>query len=982
MKNFAKGTVLTLAMALVFNIFSVTGFAVATQLAPPAAPTWDTTVKAKAVWAKDDNATGYSITLYKDTVKLGEAVIIDNKATVEYDFTKVITQTGKYTATVIATGDTTNYTDSEQSPATAVPYDFIAPLKAEYFSIADKVYTGAEQTADVKITAAGTTANITLADVTITGNTATAAGTTEVSIASKDQTKFVGTPVKAGFTITKIPVTVSGVTAPTREYNTNKDVTLDITTATLSGVVEGDKTDVTLVNATGTADKATVGTHPVTIKLTLSGAKAVNYTLTQPTNITVAITQKALVVTGVSPVTTTYGDTAANYTGTPSSTVDRLKYTYKYKGRDTTTYPESETAPKAAGDYTLTVAIDDTNYSGSQAVDFTIAKKILTVNGIVIAEKTYDGTDTANLAKGAVLSLSEGVLPGETVGLDASAVQYLFDNKNAGANKAVTATGGKLTGADAGNYTLEMPSHITGKVNKAVVTVSATATSKVYDGTTTATITVAYASGAVASEESGLTFTGYSGTYNSKDAGDGKTVTIVGTTLGGANAQNYLLSVLPVTATANITQKTVTISPKAITAYAGDNKPAITLEYTGFLTGETMSVITGGSFEGSFASGTTDPLKAADNNTDISVINISTPVAANYTFTKTTAKLKVVNKAAEAANGQAPVTTLPTTPPAKATAVIADAAKTLPSGVQSSDVTLIMLEGKTADEAAARQASSNINKSEPTSFTLKEIDLIYSKAVSGAAIGDSVVLSAPITIAVNAADVGFTNIPSGSAAKVIHLFKNGSVEYITPTISNGVVSFKVSSMSTFAFVVAPPKSLPTPTPIAPPVQEEAPSDQFWSEVHNAIHAKTKPANMVVDAGNRTTMPGAIINDCIAKKVTLNIQWSGGKDVILNYKALKNTSKEMYNLKDLVGKYAKPPVADSQSSDSKEEVKPSPTVKPTPTPKPTPTTMPQESETQETETEPKGTFPWFIVVIIAAIVGAGVFMVVRKKDEEE
>src|SRR5207244_3869232 len=116
-----------------------------------------------------------------------------------------------------------------------------------------------------------------------------------------------------------------------------------------------------------------------------------------------------------------------------------------------------------------------------------------------------------------------------------------------------------LGGAQAGNYVLGSPVTTTANITPATLTVTGvTASSKVYDGTTKATLNTASAAlvGVVAGDTVTLSTTGAIGTFASKDVGNGITVTVTGLTLGGAQAADYKLT--QPTTTANITAATLT----------------------------------------------------------------------------------------------------------------------------------------------------------------------------------------------------------------------------------------------------------------------------------------------------------------------------------------------------------------------------------------------------------------------------------------
>ncbi len=103
----------------------------------------------------------------------------------------------------------------------------------------------------------------------------------------------------------------------------------------------------------------------------------------------------------------------------------------------------------------------------------TITPKVLSVNGLLAADKTYDGGRAATITDWGSVSTGVG---SETLALSATAAQ--FDDANAGTGKTVTATGYTLAdgshGGLASNYTLASTSATTSAtVHKAVVTVTA-----------------------------------------------------------------------------------------------------------------------------------------------------------------------------------------------------------------------------------------------------------------------------------------------------------------------------------------------------------------------------------------------------------------------------------------------------------------------------------------------------------------------------
>lgn len=174
----------------------------------------------------------------------------------------------------------------------------------------------------------------------------------------------------------------------------------------------------------------------------------------------------------------------------------------------------------------------------------------LTVTGITVNSKVYDGNRTATLdTSGATLV---GVIPGDSVSLDTGSYTATFDTATSTTGKLVTVTGLALSGAQAASYTLTQPTGLTGTVTKKSLTVSGlSASNKTYDGTTSATISgTASLSGVISPDSVSVSGTAV-GTFASKDVGTGKTVTISGLTLTGTDAINYSLTTP--TTTANIT---------------------------------------------------------------------------------------------------------------------------------------------------------------------------------------------------------------------------------------------------------------------------------------------------------------------------------------------------------------------------------------------------------------------------------------------
>jgi hypothetical protein len=165
-----------------------------------------------------------------------------------------------------------------------------------------------------------------------------------------------------------------------------------------------------------------------------------------------------------------------------------------------------------------------------------------------------------------------------------------FADKNVGANKPVNISGYALSGSDAANYTLVEPTNVTASITARALTISATGINKVYDGTTTAGVTLA--DNRVAGDA--LT-TGYgSAAFADQNVGTAKSVSVNGISLTGADARNYTFNT-SATTTANITPAPLTITANSATksydgqAYFG----GAGVTFAGFVAGENPTVLGG-----------------------------------------------------------------------------------------------------------------------------------------------------------------------------------------------------------------------------------------------------------------------------------------------------------------------------------------------------------------------------------------------------
>ena len=219
----------------------------------------------------------------------------------------------------------------------------------------------------------------------------------------------------------------------------------------------------------------------------------------------------------------------------------------------------------AAANYTL---MDPTNVTAN------ITAAELTVAGVTAASKVYDGTTNAQLNGTATLN---GEVSGDDVSLVTDGVSAAFAGPNVGTSIPVNVGGYAITGADAGNYTLTQPSGLAADITAATLTITATANTKIYDGTTSAAATPT-----VSGLQGSDTVTGLAETYDTKNVGTGKTLSVSAFTVNDGNSgNNYTVNTAASTAGV-INKATLTITAAANTkTYDGSTSASAILTTSG-----------------------------------------------------------------------------------------------------------------------------------------------------------------------------------------------------------------------------------------------------------------------------------------------------------------------------------------------------------------------------------------------------------------
>jgi hypothetical protein len=426
-------------------------------------------------------------------------------------------------------------------------------------------------------------------------------------------------------TINQKPITGTFTVDATKVYDGL--TTANVLSRNLNDVIAPDV--VTLTGGTADYDTKHIGTgKTVTLTgMTLSGADAGNYTLTSVATTTADIT--LLSITGAFTV-----PASKVFDGTTSATIltetlvgsiggDAVALTGGVADYDTKHIGTGKTVTLTG--YALSGA-DAGNYNltGVATTTADITALGLTGHFTVDATRVYDGGTVANV----LTRTLTGIVSPDDVTLTGGVADY--DTKAVGNGKTVTLTGMILSGADAGNYSLAGVTTTTADITALGITGAFTvAASKVYDGGTLATVLTRTLAGTIGGDV--VSLSGGIANYDNKNVGTGKTVTLTGYSLSGADAGNYNITSVATT-TAAITTLGITgnITVPATKVYdAGTSATVLTRTLTGVVSPDDVT-LTGG--VASYASKTVGVAKVV-TLTGWSLTGVD---AANYTIANPT----------------------------------------------------------------------------------------------------------------------------------------------------------------------------------------------------------------------------------------------------------------------------------------------------------------------------------------------------------
>ena len=329
-----------------------------------------------------------------------------------------------------------------------------------------------------------------------------------------------------------------------------------VQTRTLTGVLAGDVTNVSLTGGTAAFDTMDVGLNKVVtlVGATLTGTAAGNYSLTS-VNTTTANINKAIAIVTVTGFNGTFDNLPHGATGI----VIGVDAGGAALGSSLDLGLTFITVPGGTANWTFLGGINYTDQSGSVAIVINVPAVVTTTTvSSSAATSTYGDAVTFT----ATVSAASGIPTGTVSFFDGATLlgtDSVVDSTGVGTATWSFTTTGLTAGVHAihavfigtpGSFNNSTSADITQTVNQKSLTGNFTVAAKVYDATTTAVVQTRALVGVLGADV--VILTGGSATFDTANVGTGKLVTLTGATLTGTAAGNYSLTAVNTT-TANIT---------------------------------------------------------------------------------------------------------------------------------------------------------------------------------------------------------------------------------------------------------------------------------------------------------------------------------------------------------------------------------------------------------------------------------------------
>jgi len=500
-------------------------------------------------------------------------------------------------------------------------YDGTTEVNSDIFSLSQRV--GQET---LGLTGAGTISN---AHVTLSGTTPQSqllgsVGTLALTDGTGLAINYTLTGGTHNVTVNQRPLTLNAV-VPNKIYDGN--TAIQVTSLTLGNQVAGEALSLVYNPFANFVDKAAGENKGVTIVNVLAqttpSARSTDY-VTLPTTYeaTATIFKKDITVVGVVATDKIYDGTTTNIINTSVSALAGL-----IQGDQISISSMTGTFSNKNVGTDIPVIGSEVTFTGPDAGNYNLIQptglKANILPRTLIASATgisrqYDGTTNAQV------NISDNRVAGDIITYDYSGS---FLDENIGTNKFIAVQINRLTGADGGNYTLAANPSAFADVTRRVITFTPVVTTKVYDGTTAATGTLA--TNVIAGDNVTVTFGNVR--FDDPDAGAAKSVTLTGISVTG-DLSNYSWSPTNTTATGTAIITPYIVDLTGTKVYDGTTTIAATQLVMGALVGNQTLTLSG---TGTFADRNvgTGKLIDATGLTLLSGSGTNGGLASNYTLT-------------------------------------------------------------------------------------------------------------------------------------------------------------------------------------------------------------------------------------------------------------------------------------------------------------------------------------------------------------
>ncbi|WP_262967331.1 beta strand repeat-containing protein, partial [Methylobacter psychrophilus] len=342
--------------------------------------------------------------------------------------------------------------------------------------------------------------------------------------------------------------------ANNRVYDRTSTATLS--SLSLSGLVTGETLTPVVAGDVTFADKYAADGKTVTI--TNIGIIAgigdtglvSNYSISSTATTTANITKADIHVAGVVGIDKVYdGTLTAGINANAASLVGVISGDVTSVGSITGTFVDKNVGvgKSIVGSAFVLTGADGVNYNLIQPTGLTasITPRSLAVSATGV-NKDYDGL------LGATVTLADNRISNDNLTFTYNAA---FLDKNVGKSKYIGVSGIALGGTDAGNYTFNLTAAAFANISKATLTVSATGVNKIYDGNSTASLTLS--DNRMSNDQLSISFG--SASFQSPAAGHNKLINVSGINVTGDDVGNYTFNVTA-QASADITGKLIYIT--------------------------------------------------------------------------------------------------------------------------------------------------------------------------------------------------------------------------------------------------------------------------------------------------------------------------------------------------------------------------------------------------------------------------------------